>query len=90
MQNQLNVVQDLKDVIAETENASREKGSPLGICWDTSRSLWVTYDLQEGLQSEQKAEFICFGTGIAPLPLTETACLAWDSVVRSLYQNAAA
>ncbi len=45
MQTDSNDVQDLKDVIAETERASRMKGMPLGICWDTSRSLWISYNL---------------------------------------------
>lgn len=91
MQNHSNDVQDLKDVISETERAARLKGVPLGICWDTSRSLWVSYSLQEGLQSHQQAEFICFGSGVAPLPLTAIACLAWESVLRSnLLKNAAA
>lgn len=91
MQTDSSDVQDLKDIIAETERASQIKGTPLGICWDTSRSLWISYNLQDGLMSGQQAEFICFGKGVAPLPLTEIAYRAWDSVVRSLHsENAAA
>ena len=91
MQTDSNDVQDLKDVIAETERASKMTGTPLGICWDTGRSLWVSYSLQDGLLSGQQAEFICFGTGVAPLPLTEIACLAWDSIACSHNpENAAA
>lgn len=90
MQTEKDDVQDLLDVIAETEKASKEKGIPLGICWDSSRVLWLSYDLREGLKPNQEAELICFGTGAAPLALSDIARLAVESGIRSMNSKMAA
>ena len=82
--------QDILDVIAETEKAAKEKGMPLGICWDSSRVLWLSYDLRDGLQPNQEAELVCFGTGAAPLALSDIARLAVESGLRSRYSKMAA
>lgn len=75
--------QNVGDVINEANQAATDKGIPVGIAWVQEQAMWVVYDLRDGLPEGHEAEFICFGLGFLPLPLNETAVLAWNCVVNN-------
>lgn len=72
--------QCVSSVIREAQHASRSKGFPTGIAWDTDRTLWIVYDLSEGTLPGQEPELVCFPNSSTVLPLTSIAIDVLESL----------
>lgn len=77
-------IQCVSEVINKANHEASLLGCSVGICWNADKSRWETYSLLEG--TDHEPEFICYGTGKIPIPLTDDAASAFDSLVRSRLQ----
>ena len=72
---------NLADAIREAQHLATLDKTPIGLCYAKGDG-WKTYQLTAGTLHEP--EFICFGQGTLPAPLTDIAAEAWRSLLRSL------
>jgi hypothetical protein len=72
------------NAIREACGLASHNGRPWGVCWDTLKKDWFEYDLKHGCGAKAEPEFVCFGLGKMPLPLSETAHEVLGSLIRQV------
>lgn len=77
----MSTLQCVSEIINKANREASRQGLPVGICWNQGEGRWDTYSLTAGTPHEP--EFICYGLGRIPHPLTEDAASAFTSLIKS-------
>lgn len=75
--------QNVGDLIDQANQFAQKEGVPYGVAWTYDPGQWIVYDLRKGCPDGHQPEFVCFGPGIRPIPLNETAVDAYMSLIAS-------